>query len=36
MFTSSDPAVHELLAKSGLLALRDRVYQERLELPVVL
>jgi len=36
MFTSSDPAVHELLAKSWLLALRDRVYQERLELPVVL
>ena len=36
MFTSADPLVHEQLAKSGLLALRDRVYQEHLELPVVL
>jgi glutathione S-transferase len=36
MFTSADPAVHELCAKSGLLELRDRVYQEELELPVVL
>ena len=36
MFTSPDPAVHELLAKSGLLELRDRVYREQLELPVVL
>jgi len=36
MFTSPDPAVHELLAKSGLLALRDRIYREHLELPVVL
>ena len=36
MFTSSDPAVHELLAKSGLLAHRDRIYREHLELPVVL
>jgi len=36
VFTSPDPLVHELLAKSGLLALRDRVYEEHLELPVVL
>jgi glutathione S-transferase len=36
MFTSADPAIHELLAKSGLLEHRDRVYQEHLELPVVL
>jgi glutathione S-transferase len=35
-FTSPDPALHERLAKSGLLALRDRVYREHLELPVVL
>jgi glutathione S-transferase len=34
MFTSADPAVHDLLAKSGLLALRDRIYGEHLELPV--
>jgi glutathione S-transferase len=36
MFTASDPALHELLEKSGLLAHRDRVYRERLGLPVVL
>lgn len=36
MFTSPDPEVHALLAKSGLLELRDRIYRERLELPVVL
>ncbi len=36
MFTSADPALHELLSKSGLLAHRDRVYREHLELPVVL
>jgi len=36
MFTSVDPAVHELLAKSGLLDHRDRIYREHLELPVVL
>jgi glutathione S-transferase len=36
LFTSPDPEVHALLAKSGLLALRDRIYRERLELPVVL
>ena len=36
MFTSSDPELHALLAKSGLLDLRDRVYREHLELPVVL
>jgi len=36
MFTSPDPAVHELLAKSGLLDHRDRIYREQLELPVVL
>jgi glutathione S-transferase len=36
MFTSADPAIHELLAKSGLLEHRDRIYQEHLELPVVL
>lgn len=36
MFTATDPEVHALLAKSGLLELRDRVYRERLELPVVL
>ena len=35
-FTSPDAALHEQLAKSGLLALRDRVYREHLELPVVL
>jgi glutathione S-transferase len=34
MFTSPDPALHEQLAKSGLLELRDRVYREHLELPV--
>lgn len=36
MFTSADPDVHAFVAKSGLLELRDRVYRERLELPVVL
>jgi glutathione S-transferase len=35
-FTSPDPALHELLRKSGLLAHRDRVYREHLGLPVVL
>jgi glutathione S-transferase len=33
-FTSSDAALHERLAKSGLLAHRDRLYREHLELPV--
>jgi glutathione S-transferase len=36
MFTSADPAVHELLGRSGLLAHRDRIYREHLELPVPL
>jgi len=36
LFTSPDPAIHELLRKTGLLAHRDRIYRERLELPVVL
>lgn len=36
MFTARDPAVHEQLARSGLLAHRDRIYREHLELPVVL
>lgn len=36
LFTSANPDVHALVAKSGLLELRDRVYRERLELPVVL
>jgi glutathione S-transferase len=36
MFTSPDPEVHALVAKSGLLELRDRIYHEQLELPVVL
>jgi glutathione S-transferase len=36
IFTSSNPAVHEQLAKSGLLEHRDRIYREYLELPVVL
>jgi glutathione S-transferase len=36
LFTSPDPEVHELLAKSGLLEHRDRIYREHLELPVVL
>lgn len=36
LFTSPDPAVHDLAAKSGLLELRDRVYAEQLELPVLL
>jgi glutathione S-transferase len=36
IFTSPDPAIHELVRKTGLLAHRDRVYRERLELPVVL
>jgi hypothetical protein len=36
VFTSPDPGVHEGLAKSGLLAHRDRIYREHLELPVVL
>jgi glutathione S-transferase len=35
-FTSPDPALQEQLAKSGLLAHRDRVYREHLELPVPL
>jgi glutathione S-transferase len=34
MFTSPDAEIHELLAKSGLLAHRDRIYREHLELPV--
>jgi glutathione S-transferase len=36
LFVAADPAVHEHLAKSGLLAHRDFVYREHLELPVVL
>lgn len=36
MFTSPDPEVHALLQKSELLELRDRIYREQLELPVVL
>jgi glutathione S-transferase len=36
LFTSPDPDIHELLAKSGLLAHRDRIYREWLELPVML
>lgn len=36
MFTSPDPEVHALLAKSGLLEHRDRIVREHLELPVVL
>ena len=36
MFTSADPEVHALLAKSGLLEHRERVYREHLELPVAL
>jgi len=36
LFTSADPVIHELLVKTGLLAHRDRIYRERLELPVVL
>jgi hypothetical protein len=36
IFTSPDPAIHELVRKTGLLAHRDRIYRERLELPVVL
>ena len=36
LFTSPDPAIHELVEKSGLLAHRDRIYREQLELPVVL
>jgi glutathione S-transferase len=35
-FTSPDAALHEQLAKSGLLAHRDRIYREHLELPVPL
>jgi hypothetical protein len=35
LFTSPDPAIHEQLAKGGLLAHRDRIYREHLELPVV-
>jgi glutathione S-transferase len=35
-FTSPDAALHEQLRKSGLLAHRDRVYREQLELPVPL
>lgn len=35
-FTSPDAALHERLAKSGLLAHRDRIYRDHLELPVVL
>jgi glutathione S-transferase len=35
-FTSPDPEVHELVAKSGLLEHRDHVYREHLELPVAL
>ena len=36
MFTATEPDVHELLAKTGLLAHRDRIYRDHLELPVVL
>jgi glutathione S-transferase len=36
LFVSPDPAIHELIRKNGLLAHRDRIYQEHLELPVVL
>ena len=36
IFTHPDPAIHELLRKTGLLEHRDRIYRERLELPVVL
>jgi glutathione S-transferase len=36
MFTATAPDVHELLARTGLLAHRDRIYGEHLELPVVL
>ena len=36
LFTSPDADVHALVAKSGLLELRDHVYREQLELPVVL
>lgn len=36
IFTSADPAIHELVRKTGLLAHRDRIYREHLELPVVL
>lgn len=36
LFTSPDPGVHEQLAKTGLLAHRDRIYRDHLELPVAL
>jgi glutathione S-transferase len=36
MFTASEPAVNEQLERTGLLAHRDRIYREHLELPVVL
>lgn len=36
IFVHPDPAIHELLRKTGLLEHRDRVYREHLELPVVL
>jgi len=36
IFVHPDPAIHELLEKTGLLAHRDRIYEQFLELPVVL
>jgi glutathione S-transferase len=36
LFVHADPAVHEMLRKTGLLELRDRVYRDFLELPVAL
>jgi hypothetical protein len=36
IFTSPDPAIHELVRKTGLIEHRDRIFREHLELPVVL
>jgi hypothetical protein len=36
IFVHPDPAIHEMLRKTGLLEHRDRIYREQLELPVVL
>jgi glutathione S-transferase len=36
MFTATEPDLIEQLEKTGLLAHRDRIYREHLELPVVL
>jgi glutathione S-transferase len=36
MFTATEPALLDQIESTGLLAHRDRIYQEHLELPVIL